>query len=434
VEYGAWVGLWTFFGMLALIIIGVPIFIAMLAAALVGSLIIGGASYTFQQFAAGPYFITSEFTFAVVPLFVLMSILAADCGIAEAAYDAASKWLGKLKGGMLMATVVASAIFGAACGQFMASVAVFAKIAIPELNKYKYDKPLSMACIATSGTLSVLIPPSVPIIIFCILLDVSIGRSLVAGIIPGILLAILLLAEIWLIGVFKPTAMPKIETVITWRERFSSLKLVVPVLFLIALIIGGMYAGVFAPTVGGAIGSAGVLIIAGIKRVTGKTIAGGFYETVLVNAQLFPMLIGGFLFARFILLSGLSANLMDLIAMANFSPYLLIFIVVIFYLFIGCVLEFLSMAIITLPVIFPLLTGVGFDPIVMVIVIIMLSQIATITPPLGLAVFTIASIGRVKSEEVFKGIIPFFLVCLLLTAILVVFPQITLWLPNLFYQ
>ena len=195
-----------------------------------------------------------------------------------------------------------------------------------------------------------------------------------------------------------------------------------------------MYAGIFPPTVGGAIGSAGVLIIALIKRVPGRRVGGSFYETVLVNAQIFPMIIAGFLFARFILLSGLSNEMMGVITSAELSPYLLMFIVILFYLFIGCVLEFLSMAIITLPIIFPLLTSVGFDPITVLIVIIMLSQIATITPPLGLAVFTIASIGRVKSEEVFKGIIPFFLICLVFTWLLVMFPQLTLWLPNLFYK
>ncbi|HJX03495.1 MAG TPA: TRAP transporter large permease [Dehalococcoidia bacterium] len=432
-EFGSWVALLVFIGMLVLVFLGVPIFIAVAGAALVGSLIVGGASFTLQQFAALPYFTTSTFTFAVVPLFILMSVLAADVGIADAAYEAASKWFGRLRGGMLIGTVVASAIFGAACGQFLAAAAVFAKTALPQLNKYNYDRSLSMGCIATSGTLSVLIPPSVPIIIFCILLDVSIGRALVAGIIPGLILTVMLSLVIIIIGRLRPETMPSANIQVSWKERFKSITLVGPVLFIIALVIGGMYLGVFAPTVGGAIGSMGVLLIAAIRRVKLSVIAHSFYETVLINAQIFPLLIGGFLFARFILLSGLSGDIMQLIGQSNLHPLVLMLIVIIFYLFIGCVLEFLSIAVITLPLVFPVLTAAGFDPIATLIIIIMLSQIATITPPLGMAAFAVASIAGVKSEEVFRGIIPFFIVCLLLTVMIVLYPQIATWLPNLFY-
>jgi len=432
-EYGSWIALLVFLGMLALVILGVPIFIAVAGAALVGSLIVGGATFTLQQFAALPYFTTSTFTFAVVPLFILMSVLAADCGIADAAYEAASKWFGRMRGGLLIGTVVASAVFGAACGQFLAAAAVFAKTALPQLDKYGYDRSLSMGCIATSGTLSVLIPPSVPIIIFCILLDVSIGRALVAGIIPGIILTIMLSLVIVIIGRMRPGTMPSADIQVSWKERFKSLSLVGPVVLIIVLVIGGMYLGVFAPTVGGAIGSVGVLIIAAIRRIKFSRIVHSFYETVLVNAQIFPLLIAGFLFARFILLSGLSNNIMQLMSQSSMHPLLLMLIVIIFYLFIGCVLEFLSIAIITLPLVFPVLTAAGFDPIATLIIIIMLSQIATITPPLGMAAFAVASIAGVRSELVFRGVLPFFFVCLLLTVLIVLFPGIATWLPDLFY-
>jgi len=433
-DFGSWVALIVFIGMLGLVFMGVPIFIATAFAALIGSLILGGPTFTLQQFAAVPYYTTSNFTFAVVPLFVLMSVLAADVGIADAAYDTASKWFGRRRGGLLIATVVASAIFGAACGQFLAAAAVFAKTALPQLDKYNYNRSLSTACIATSGTLAVLIPPSVPIIIFCILVDVSIGRALVAGILPGILLTLLMSLLIVVIGLLKPETMPATNIQVSWKEKFRSLTMIGPVLLIIVLIIGGMYMGVFAPTVGGAIGSVGVLIIALIRRIKPSIIAHSFYETVLINAQIFPLLISGFLFARFILLSGLSRDLIQLMPQSHINPFILMFIIIIFYLFIGCVLEFLSIAVITLPLVFPLLTGVGFDPIATVIIIIMLSQIATITPPFGMAVFAVASIAGIRSEHVFRGILPFFAVCLLLTILLVFVPQIATWLPNLFYK
>ena len=191
-DHNAWVGLWTFVGMFISLILGVPIFICMLAAAFVGSALIGGWVYTLQQFAAAPYAITSSYTFAVVPLFMLMSVLAADCGVAQAAYDAARKWLGALRGGLLIVTVGAAGMFGAACGSSIATSAVFARMALPELKKYNYDQSISMGCITAGGSLDALIPPNVGTIIVCILVEASIGKALIGGIIPGILFALFL--------------------------------------------------------------------------------------------------------------------------------------------------------------------------------------------------------------------------------------------------
>ena len=432
-DYGAWIGLWTFIGMFVILMLGVPIFICLLAAAFVGSLLIGGPIYTLQQFSSAPYHITSTYTFAVVPLFVLMSVLAANCGLAQSAFDAAQKWLGRLRGGLLMATVGSAAVFGASCGASIASAAVFSKTALPELQKVNYDRAISMGCIAVSGSLASLIPPSVGIIIISILVDASIGRALVAGILPGICLALLLMATIWLIGVVKPSAMPKLELQIVWSEKLKSLSLIGPVLFIVLLVVGGMYLGVFPPTVGGAIGSAGVLLIALIRRIGFKTISNSFFEAVLINSQLFPLLIGGFLFSRFMALSGLPKGLIQVIIDAQLHPYTLMLVIVIFYLFIGCVLEFMSMAIITLPIVYPLLTGVGFDPIATIIILVLLSEIALITPPIGMTVFLIAGVADESPEMVFKGVLPFFITAFVLLWILIFFPAISTWLPNLFY-
>jgi tripartite ATP-independent transporter DctM subunit len=432
-DYAAWIGLLTFIGMFVLLLLGVPIWLSLAAAAFAGSMLIGGPTYTFQQFSSAPYYITATFNFAVVPLFILMSVLAADCGVAESAYDAASKWMGKLRGGLLIATVFASAVFGACCGMGMAAIAVFTKISLPVLTKNGYDKRLSMGCISTSGALSSLIPPSVPIIIFCILLEQSIGRALVAGIIPGIVYAIFLVLGIAFVGIINPKAIPKSDVHIPWKEKFASLSLTVPIVFVVLLVIGGIYFGIFAPTVGGAIGSVGVLIIAAIRRIKMKTIAGSFYESILINAQIYPMVIGGFLFARFVAFSGLPGGLMDVITASNLSPMVLMLIIVIFYLFVGCVLEFFSMVIITLPIVFPLLTGVGFDPIALIIILILLGSIAGITPPIGMGVFIVASVANTTPEEVFKGIIPFFIISMIHLWLIIFFPEIATWLPKLFY-
>ena len=432
-DYGAWVGLWTFIGMFALLMLGVPIFICLFAAAFVGSWLIGGPTYTLQQFASAPYHITSSYIFAVVPLFILMSTLAANCGIAQSSYDTARKWLGGLRGGLLIVTVGAAGMFGAACGSSIATSAVFAKMALPELKKYKYDTSLSMGCIAAGGSLDALIPPNVGTIIVCILVDASIGKALVGGIIPGIIYALLLIATIQLLGFFNPKAIPRIDIHVSWKEKFSSLALIFPVIFIVLLIIGGMYFGVFPPTVGGAMGSVGVLLVALFRRTGVKVIAHSFYEAVLINTQLFPLIISGFLFARFMALSGLPKYLLQSVIDGHFSPLVVMLIVILFYLFIGCVLEFMSMAVITLPIVYPLLLGVGFDPVATIIIIVFLSEIALLTPPIGMSAFVVAGVAGVSPEVVFRGVTPFFIVCLVLLSLMVFFPEIVTWLPNLFY-
>jgi C4-dicarboxylate transporter, DctM subunit len=432
-DYNAWVGLWTFIGMFVFLLLGVPIFICMLGGAFVGSLLIGGLTITLQQFSSAPYNVTSSYTFAVVPLFMLMSVLAANCGVAQAAYDAARKWLGNLRGGLLIVTIGAAGLFGAACGSSISTAAVFAKMALPELKKYNYDKSISMGCIAAGGSLDALIPPNVSTVIVCILVEASIGKALIGGVVPGIIYAVLLMSTIQVLGFIKPGAIPKLNIKVPLKEKFYSLVLVFPIILIVLLVIGGMYAGIFPPAVGGAMGSVGVLIIALFRRTKLKVIAASFYEAVLINAQLFPLLISGFLFARFMALSGLPQKLLQTVIAAHFPALGVMLIVILFYLFIGCVLEFMSMAVITLPIVYPLLTGIGFDPVATIIILVFLAEIALITPPIGMSAFIVAGVAHVKPEVVFRGILPFFLVCLLLLALMVFFPGIVTWLPNLFY-
>ena len=432
-EYGAWVGLSCFLGMFVLVMLGVPIFISMLVGALAGFWLVGGTGLAFQQFSTAPYFISSSYILAVIPLFVLMGIIAGESGIADSAYKAVAKLMGGLRGGVLMATVAAGALFGACCGLGVAASAVFTKLALPELDKQNYDRPLSMGAICLSGSLSGLIPPSIGMVILAILTEQSIGRALVGLIIPGFLLALLTMIGIWVIGAFNPKKIPKSTVQISWKEKLFSLVNVWPVLFIFVVVIGGMFLGIFPPTVAGAIGSAGVLIYAGVRRVRMRTITHSFYETILVNAQLFPLVFSGFLFARFIAISGLPRDLVNLITAANLSPYVLMIIIVILYLALGCVFEFLSMAIITFPLIFPILTAAGYDPIAVLVILAFLGEIAAMTPPIGLSAFIVASIARTKPEEVFRGIIPFFFIALALLWVIVFFPQLATWLPNLFY-
>ena len=395
---------------------------------------IGGQTLVFQQFSTEPYFISASYILAVIPMFILMGIIAGESGIAASAFEAVTKWVGGLRGGVLMATVGAGALFGACCGLGVAASAVFTNIALPELDKQKYDRSLSMGGICLAGSLSGLIPPSIGMVILAILTEQSIGRALVGLIIPGVSLALLTMLGIWVMGTtIYPKKIPKVAIQVSWKEKFSALGLIWPVLFIFVVVIGGMFAGVFPPTIGGAIGSAGVLIYAAIRRVKMRTIAHSFYETVLVNAQLFPLILGGFLFARLMTISGLATALVDLIAAAHLPPLVLMLIIVIFYLIVGCAFEFLSMAIVTFPLIFPIMTAAGFDPIAVLIIMAFLGEIANLTPPIGLSAFVVAGVARVKPEVVFRGIVPYFLTALVVLWAIVFFPQLATWLPNLFY-
>lgn len=432
-SYEAWVGIGCFLGMFTLIILGVPIFVSMFSSAFVGFWLVGGLNYALMQFKTAPYHISATYVFGVVPMFILMGIIAGECGLAEDIYKAVSLWFARFQGGLLMATVGASALFGACTGTSLASAAVFTKIALPELEKHKFDKSLSMGAIGASGPLASLIPPSVPIIVFCVLAEISIGRSLVGGIIPGIILAIMLIGSIAVLGRIWPTRIPANPIKVTWRERFLSLKLLWPVLGLFLLVVGGMYAGIFPATTGGAIGATGILIYALVRRVDKRKILNAFWEMALVNVQLFPLIIGGYLFGRFIARTGLAGALLDLIAQSGLHPLAIMGIVIIIYIFLGCVMELFSLLIITVPLLFPILTGLGFDPIAVCIILVFVAGLAMITPPIGVVCFLIASMARVDSSDVFRGIFPFLFAIVATLALVVLFPAIATWLPNLLY-
>lgn len=431
--YDALVALCCFLGMLALIFLGIPIFISMLAAAAVGFWLVGGASYVLTQFATGPYNITSDYTFAVIPMFLLMGILAGESGLAKDAYVAVNRWFSRIRGGSLMATVGAAAIFGACSGVELASAAVFTKVSLPELNEYGYDRRTSLGCIAAGGGLSSLIPPSVPIIIFCILAQFSIGQSLIAGILPGILVAALLIGTVALIGIVSPRKIPHVDIKVTWKERFSSLTLLWPIIALFVLVVGGIYAGIFPPIVGGAIGASGVLIYSVARRVSGKRIINSFWEMALANAQLFPIIIAGFMFGRFIALSGLPEVLVDIIGNLGMHPIGVMALVILLYFILGCVMELFSILIITIPLVVPILISLGFDPLTICIVLVFMGNLGGLTPPIGLVSFFIAGMAKVDPTEVFRGIVPFIVALLIGLWIVILVPPLTTWLPSLFY-
>jgi len=430
----AWIGVSCFAGMLALLGMGIPIYIAMLLPSVVGLWLIGGFPFVMGQAANAPYSITSDYTFAVVPMFLLMGILAGESGIAEGAYLSMKNWVSRMRGGLLMATVISNAIFGAVSGVTLASNAIFAKIAMPELNKYGYNRSISTGCIASASVLSVLIPPSIPIVIYSILTDLSIGKALLAGIIPGIILTVSLCFTIWLIGIIRPGQIPAADLRISWRERLSSLKLMGPILVVFLLMMGGMYAGIFSSTVAGAIGAFCILIYSLVRRLGKTRILGSFLEVVLMSASIFILLIAGFIFSRLMALSGLATSLVVWIQALQLPPIIILSIIIIAFILLGGPLENITILIITLPIVFPLVTSLGYDPYAFCIANVLLGQIASLSPPVGIAVFTVAAASRVPTGEIFKGVWPFLVVEVIMVWVIMLVPALSTWLPNMVFK
>jgi tripartite ATP-independent transporter DctM subunit len=432
------VGLVGFAVMLTMVLLGVPIFVSMASVCFACFLIMpgGGWHMVTSQFTTAPFFYAANFQFAVLPLFMLLGMLAGATGVGEGAYNSIEKWTNKMPGGLMMATVGGNALFGAVSGMSTAANMVFCKIAMPQLVKHGYDKNLSMGLITASGALDSLIPPSMPIIIFCVLassiIQLDIGRALIGGVGPGLVLGLIYCVIIYLLHRRRPDKVPGRPAIqVTWGDRARSLKLLVPVIVFFALVIGGTYWGWFSATVGGAIGSA-ILLIYGVCRGVGlKSMIKSAWEACVMNAGFFPIIIAGQMFGRMVALSRLPDYIADWITTVNVPNYVVFLMVVVFYIFCGMVMDIASILIITIPIVFPLLLRCGYNPYVIIIFLVMVGEMAGLTPPIGMNVFAVANALRVDPGLIFKGMWPFFAGEVVLVLVMPVLPWITTGIPDL---
>lgn len=428
------IGILVFLGMFVMIMIGLPIYLSMLTASLVGFVALSGTTFAVQQFYSAPFTLSATYNYCVLPLFMVLGVLAADTGIAGGTFDAAKKWTGKVRGGLMMGTIFANLIFGACSGSSNTAIVVFGKIAYPELKRHGYDKKLSLGCISATCALSSLIPPSTTIVLFAILSNISIGTALMSGIGPGLVVAVLYCIMVVVTAKVSPKKIPEVteeDRRVTIKEKLVSLKLLIPIFILFFIIVGGVFFGWFAATVGGAIGAFAITVYAIARRMPIKQVLGGFKESAIMFSQVFPLIIGGTLFSRVVAFSGLADALAKLIAKADIAPFFVFLLVVLFYIFCGCMMDIISTIIITVPIVFPLLTGLGFNPYVVCIVLVFMCEIAGLTPPLGMNVFAAANVLRLDPMEVFAGIVPYFIVDIIMVLLLILFPQITTFIPNL---
>lgn len=417
-----------------LLALGVHIGVSLGLSGILGIYLAIGPDAAWAQLATIPFSTTNSFDLAVIPLFILMGSLATQAALTTDLYRAAYAWLGRLPGGLAIATTMASAAFGAACGSTIVNAAVFTRMAMPEMARFGYDKRLSAGCIAAAGTLASLIPPSILMVIYGIITEQSIAQLLMAGLLPGLLSAGMFVAGIVAIARWRPELCPRPDIRIPWRERWESLAHVWGIGLLFALVIGGIYFGWFIPTYAGAIGAFGAfLIVLGKRRLSREGLIDTFKDAGTTTTVIFIIVIGGMLFARFLTYTGLITNISDTLLAMQLDPYLYLLCFAILYLILGMFVEPIAIMVMTLPVMFPILVGAGFDPIWLGVIAVKLAEISLLTPPVGLNVYVVRSSSPIPLtlEEAFAGVTPFVLMDLVTLGLLIAFPAISLFLPSL---
>jgi len=419
--------------MLGLAFLRVPIAFAMAVVGVLGYAYLRDWNFTvaFAMVQTNVYETGRNYTLSVVPLFILMGTFVARAGIAQELFRAAYAFIGHLRGGLAMATVIACAGFGSICGSSIATAATMAKVAYPSMKRFGYSDRLAAGAIAAGGTLGIMIPPSTLMVIYGLFTETSIGKMFAAGILPGILGALLLCAAVQWSCWRDPRAGPPGERA-SWRERLASLQGIWPVAALFAFVIGGIYGGLFTATEGAGMGAFGAMVFALWRRaLTWKTLYLSLVESGRTTAMLFMILIGALIFADFVNITTMPGDLKGLVTRFELHPVLVVSMIMLIYVLLGTAMEELSMVLLTLPVFFPLVVSLGLDPVWFGVLIVTIVEIGLISPPVGMNLFVLSTLlPQVPSTTVFRGVLPFMAADVVRLALLIAFPAISLWLPG----
>jgi tripartite ATP-independent transporter DctM subunit len=374
----------------------------------------------------------SSYNLTVIPLFVFMGQIAFHAGISRRLYDSAYVLLGHRRGGLAMTTVGACAGFSAICGSTNATAATMATVALPEMKRYGYDMGLATGTVAAAGSLGILIPPSVIFIVYGILTEQSIGKLFAAGILPGILLCLLFLLTIHLRVMKNPSLAPP-GPKSSIREKFRSFAGILETLILFALVMGGIFFGLFTPTEAAAIGAFMTLLIAIIRRqLYWKEFVQSVADTTKISCMIMVIVTGAVIFGHFMAITRIPYMLADYVSSLPLSPHAIIGVIILVYLIGGCFMDALAMIMLTIPIFFPVVQTLGFDPIWFGVVIVLITEMGVITPPVGINVYVVYGVARdVPLEKIFRGVFPMLISLLVCNLLLILFPQIALWLPSL---
>ncbi len=420
-----------FVALFALMLLRVPVGMAMGLVGVCGYSYIAGSGPALKLIGQTSMRTVTDYTFGVIPMFMLMGAFVSVSGVSRDLFRAANAFIGHLRGGLGMATVIACGGFAAICGSSVATAATFSSVAYPEMRRFGYPQSFSTGVIAAGGTLGAMLPPSTVLAVYAILTQQDIGKLFMAGIIPGLLAMAMYVLTIFIIVKVKPDWLPR-GPATSWSERFAGLKDVWAPLLLFVFVIGGLYGGFFTPTEAGGVGATGAFLL-GVLR--GKLDRAGILEALLsatrTAAAVFTVLIGALIFGYFLTMTQTPQKLTGFLTELGLGPYGVLALIMLMYLILGCLMDAMAMIILTVPIIFPVIVQLGFDPIWFGIIIVMTVELGLIHPPVGMNVFVIKSVVHdVSFMTIFKGVIPFVLTDLLRLLILIAFPMIALWLPG----
>ena len=417
--------------MFLLLALGMPIGFAMGLSAFVGTLLLIDGQAALALLGQTAYETAVTYNLSVIPMFVLMGYLAGEAKLSELLYRACNAWLGHRRGGLALATIGGCGAFAAICGSSLATAATMAQIALPEMRRYNYDDRLATGSVAAGGTIGILIPPSVIMVIYGLLTETSISRLFLAGFVPGVLTVIGFMLAIGVITRLNPRLGPPALRA-SARERLRALRNVWGPAVLFALVIGGLYFGVFSPTEAASIGAVGALLLGLLNGSLDRYgLAKSLLETVKTTAMIFTILIGAILFNNFLILAAMPSLVSGWIAGLPLGKTAILLVIIGMYFILGCLLDSLAMILLTIPIVFPIIQTLGYDPVWFGIIIVMVVELGLITPPIGMNVFVIKGIAReVPLETIFRGVTPFIVAQVILILILIAFPQIALWLPS----
>jgi len=414
-----------------LIFLGMPIALAMMLVGFAGISYLASFQAALPVVARTVYEVSAYYPYTVIPLFVVMGGFAGSSGLTRDLYGAFDKWLHRLPGGLGIATIAACAAFSGVSGSSVATAAAMGTVALPEMKRYGYHPRLSTGTVAAGGTLGFLIPPSIGFVVYGMLTEQSIGKLLVAGVFPGLLLASAYVAIIVLLVKLNPSLAPARTDAVTWAEKVSSLLGVWEPLLLFAIVMGGIYGGFFTPTEAGAVGATVLLLVALVKgKLTWASLVQALQESTRISVMVLFLVAGANVFSYFLALSTIPMEVAGWASELQVSRYLVHVAILLMYLVLGCFLDAISMMVLTLPVIYPVITALGFNPIWFGVVAVLMMEAGLITPPMGLNCFTVAGVaGDVRLETIFRGAAPFLFAIFAVAALITLFPQIALYLP-----
>jgi len=420
-------------GMLALVVLismGTHVGFTLIIIGFAGFAIVGGLDAAIGNMAILPFDKMNNYHFAVLPLFLLMSAFISRSGIGREAYETARAWVGQLRGGLAMATVGACGLFAAVSGSSLAGAVTMGKVSYPEMKRMGYSDRLSTGAIAAGGTLGILIPPSMGFVLIGILTELSIGKLFMAGLIPGILEVIFYMVTIYIMCRINPKLGPSMGKT-TLKEKIVSFRLTWPMVVLFMLIMGGIYGGIITPTEAGGIGAFGALVITVVRRQLGvRDFFDSLMDTARLTGMILILLVGAYMFNTFMAITRIPFTASEFIGSLQLPPHAILGLIILFFIITGMFFDVFAVLILTIPVLYPIIEGLGMNLIWYSVIMVRVLEIGVITPPFGVNLFGLAGVIDVSVSDLYRGIIPFFIADLCHVALLVAFPALSTWLPR----